>query len=89
MAGAADPQGRALVTAAIELARTFGLTTIAEGVETEHQATRVVSLGADLAQGYLWSKPLDADALAALPGLRGQDRRRPGRHPIRSPVHRR
>jgi len=55
-----NPQDRALITAALDLARSFGLTTIAEGVETPEQLRELRALGCDLAQGYLWSPAVDA-----------------------------
>ncbi len=54
-------QGRAIVTAIIELARGLGLQTIAEGVETPAQLEFLRERGCDLYQGYL--------AAAAMPSL--------------------
>ncbi|MGB0964491.1 MAG: EAL domain-containing protein [Mycobacterium sp.] len=39
------------------IAREYGLTTVAEGVESEAVLERLADLGADHAQGYLFSKP--------------------------------
>lgn len=36
----------------------MGLTTVAEGIETENQLHHVTALGADLAQGFYFSQPL-------------------------------
>lgn len=58
-----NPQDRALITAAIDLARSFGLTTIAEGVETQEQLRELTGLDCELAQGYLWSRPIEADKI--------------------------
>lgn len=55
-----------LVRAVIQLARSLGLTTVAEGVETTRQADILRSLGADRAQGYLYSKPLSRSELVAV-----------------------
>lgn len=52
-------QDHALVTATIYLARTFGLPTTAEGVETYDQLTELTDLGCEYAQGYYWSPPTD------------------------------
>ena len=52
-------QDHALVTATIYLARTFGLPTTAEGVETHDQLAELTDLGCDYAQGYHWSTPTD------------------------------
>ena len=62
----ASTKDRALVTAAIDLAEAFGLATTAEGVETPAQRDALTELGCHLAQGYLWSRPVDAPTLAAL-----------------------
>lgn len=59
-----NPQDRALITAVIALARSFGLTVIAEGVETPEQFRELTSLDCDLAQGYLWSRPVEAGKVA-------------------------
>jgi EAL domain-containing protein (putative c-di-GMP-specific phosphodiesterase class I) len=72
-------QTRATVRAIIELAASFGMTSIAEGVETRAQLAAVVELGCAEAQGYLFSeaKPLEeALALAALEGASGAPRQR-------------
>jgi predicted signal transduction protein with EAL and GGDEF domain len=37
---------------------------VAEGVETQAQADVIASLGCDSAQGYWFSRPLQAEALA-------------------------
>jgi EAL domain-containing protein (putative c-di-GMP-specific phosphodiesterase class I) len=57
-----DFDGGEIVTAVIALARSFGLTCVAEGVETEAQLEALRRRGCDEFQGYLISRPLDADA---------------------------
>jgi len=59
-----NTEDRALIRAAIDLARAFGLTTIAEGVETEDELRELTALDCDLAQGYLWSRPVEAKEVA-------------------------
>jgi EAL domain-containing protein (putative c-di-GMP-specific phosphodiesterase class I) len=49
----------------VELAGTLGLLTVAEGIETTQQSETVAALGCDIAQGYLFSHPIDADAVSA------------------------
>ena len=57
-----DLEDTAIVRMIIELAHTLGLEFIAEGVETEKQATLLKEMGCDFAQGYYFSKPLPAEA---------------------------
>lgn len=57
---------RRTITAAINFARSFGLTPIAEGVETEAQLRELTALKCDLAQGYLWSRPVEAEKVSQL-----------------------
>jgi diguanylate cyclase (GGDEF)-like protein/PAS domain S-box-containing protein len=61
-----DKRDRALVVAAVDVARAFGLVVTAEGVETSAQADVLRSLDVELAQGYLWSPPVDATTISEL-----------------------
>ena len=61
-----EPRSNALANTIINMARNLGLRTIAEGGETEGQALELARLGCELAQGYLFFKPLSAVAMAAL-----------------------
>ena len=63
---ATEPTASALVDAMIRIAKTLNLETIAEGVEKIEQADRLRALHCDTAQGYLYSRPIPADAFAAL-----------------------
>ncbi|MES2581770.1 MAG: EAL domain-containing protein [Pseudomonadota bacterium] len=56
---------RVLIEATIRMAHTLGLGTVAEGIETEGQARLMAELGCDKGQGYLYAKPLEAQALVA------------------------
>ena len=58
----------ALVRAIVELARSFGLRTVAEGIERREQVGPLLELGCDLAQGYLFARPTSAAEVAALAG---------------------
>ncbi len=50
-----------VITGIIALARSLGLHTVAEGVETESQKTVIDSLGCEMIQGFLISEPLPAE----------------------------
>lgn len=56
----------AIVEAIIALARSLHLRVIAEGVETQVQREFLNGLGCDVMQGYLFSRPVTADAFAQL-----------------------
>jgi len=70
-----DPEDTALVRMIVELAHTFGMEVIAEGVETEGQAALLQEIGCDMAQGFLFSEPLAAEGVANL--LDADYRRKP------------
>jgi len=53
-----NPSDQALVAAAIAMAHALGIKVIAEGVETEAQLACLVEKNCDIAQGYLFSRPL-------------------------------
>jgi EAL domain-containing protein (putative c-di-GMP-specific phosphodiesterase class I) len=53
-----DPSSMAIVRAIAALGKALGMTTTAEGVETEEQLARVTADGCTDVQGYLISRPL-------------------------------
>jgi EAL domain-containing protein (putative c-di-GMP-specific phosphodiesterase class I) len=66
-----DEEDIAIVAACIALAETLGLSTIAEAVETSGQRARLIAMGCEHAQGFLFCRPVPAeDAEAYLRGVR-------------------
>ena len=57
-----DSEDTTITTTIIAMAKTLGLLVVAEGVETPEQLTFLQRQQCDLAQGYLISQPLAADA---------------------------
>lgn len=60
-----DPDDRTLAATIVALGHSLGLKVIAEGVETEQQRRILLEQSCDLAQGYLFSRPLPAEDFAA------------------------
>jgi PAS domain S-box-containing protein/diguanylate cyclase (GGDEF)-like protein len=52
--------GRTVAETIIALGKAFGMTTVAEGVETPEQFEMLSSLGCEQSQGYLHSRPMPA-----------------------------
>ncbi len=61
-----DAKDAALIRAIVTLGHGLDLAVIAEGVETAEQQEFLRSIGCDAMQGYLFSKPLPAEAAARL-----------------------
>jgi EAL domain-containing protein (putative c-di-GMP-specific phosphodiesterase class I) len=61
-----NPGDLAIVRAVIALAEAFGLELVAEGVESPAAARALLQHGCHRAQGFLLSRPLPADQMAAL-----------------------
>lgn len=58
-----DANSGAIVNAIVQMASSLGLTTIAEGVETESALEAVRKCGCDEVQGYYYARPMPADQL--------------------------
>lgn len=58
-----DPQDMAIVEGVIGLSETFGLSLVAEGVETPEQAQRLLDLGCDVGQGNGIAMAMPAEAV--------------------------
>ncbi len=61
----AKAEDRAIVVAIIQMARSLGMSTIAEGVETQAQLDFLRQSGCDEIQGYHYSRPLDPERFEA------------------------
>ena len=66
IADLADEAGGIIVASVNKLAHDLGRQVVAEGVETEAQHEAVASLGCELAQGFLYSRPVSAAAIGEL-----------------------
>jgi len=60
-----DPQAASIVGAFLELARGLGMTTLAEGIETEGELSFLRERGCELGQGYLFAKPVPPEEIIA------------------------
>jgi diguanylate cyclase len=58
--------GEVLVKVVTDLAHEFEMVAVAEGVEEHDVAERLKALGCDLAQGFLYARPLHAEDLPAV-----------------------
>ena len=68
---ATDTESAKIVSAVVGLGHSLGLSTVAEGVETDEVAALLRALGCDIGQGWLFGRPVpahDIDALVAVPG---------------------
>jgi PAS domain S-box-containing protein len=61
-----DVETREIVRIIVMLAHGLRLKVVAEGVETQAQADMLKDLGCELAQGYLYSRPVPSDAIDQL-----------------------
>ena len=61
-----DPRGLRLLEGIVQLCRSLGMTTVAEGVETRTQQSLLADLGCEFVQGYLHSPPLPASSFEAM-----------------------
>ena len=59
-----SPQDKAIVAAIVQLGRSLGFKTVAEGVELQDHASILLGLGCDYAQGYWYAHPQPLNILA-------------------------
>lgn len=75
-AAATQERERSFVVSMLDLARTVGAQTVAERIETEEDAARMLALGVDYGQGWLFGRP------GKLPGAREPKQRRAIGHEV-------
>lgn len=61
-----EPRAAALLQAIVQLGRSMGLTTVAEGIESPEQLAELRRAGCRLGQGYHFGAPLDPPAVRSL-----------------------
>ena len=61
-----SPDAQALIHTLVELGRTLGLVTLAEGIELGSQLEGLRAERCDTGQGYLFSRPVPAADIVAL-----------------------
>jgi diguanylate cyclase (GGDEF)-like protein len=67
-----DGEYAAVVRSAIDMGHSLGMKVVAEGIETEVAAQQLRAFGCDIAQGYLYAKPMPGEALQSW--LQGRER---------------
>ncbi len=60
-----EPRAKVVTSNVVKMAQELNMSIIAEGVETEEQASMLQSLGVHYMQGYLFSKPIPAEEFEA------------------------
>jgi len=60
-----------MVQTIIFLARSLGMSVVAEGIETEAQLTCLRTMQCEFGQGFFFNKPMSADAVVALLDRKG------------------
>ncbi|MEH6909680.1 MAG: EAL domain-containing protein [Oceanicoccus sp.] len=61
-----DGNDQAIVRSILSICADLGLTSVAEGVETQEQQQQLQLMGCDLLQGYLFSRPIPADEFSLM-----------------------
>ena len=60
-----DPQAATIVATFIQLGQGLGMTTLAEGIETEDEWRFLAERGCELGQGFFFSRPVPAEEISA------------------------
>ena len=56
-----NSKARAIIGSIVEMGKQMGIQIVAEGIETEEQLEVLRACGVELAQGFLFSKPISVD----------------------------
>ncbi len=67
----ATPRTASMIKMLVAYARQIGVMVVAEGVESEAQATQLAAMGCTHAQGWLFGRPQAADVLPNRPAIAG------------------
>ena len=78
---AESPESGALIRTLVQLGKTLGLETLAEGIEERDQYSQLEREHCDSGQGYLYARPLEVDAVEAFLAGRSVDSDRPAKEP--------
>jgi EAL domain-containing protein (putative c-di-GMP-specific phosphodiesterase class I) len=90
----ADRDAARMARAIVGLGHSLGMVPLAEGIDSEDQREFLVRSGCPLGQGYLFGKPMPADAITALcladeppsPAGSGEEHQREPRMPVDPPA---
>jgi diguanylate cyclase (GGDEF)-like protein/PAS domain S-box-containing protein len=63
---ACDHESRLIVSTILDLARSFGMDVVAEGIEDAEQLEELKTMGCPCGQGYLFARPMEASAIDAM-----------------------
>jgi EAL domain-containing protein (putative c-di-GMP-specific phosphodiesterase class I) len=55
-----------IVRMLIQLAQSYGIDVVAEGIETKRQAEELAGLDCEYGQGFYFHRPMNAEAISAL-----------------------
>ena len=59
-----DPRSRMIIASTFQMAAALGLRTVAEGVEDAQTAADLITLGADVLQGFHLGRPMPPEQIA-------------------------
>ncbi|HEX3663166.1 MAG TPA: GGDEF and EAL domain-containing protein [Acidobacteriaceae bacterium] len=63
---ACDQESRLIVSTILDLARSFGMDVVAEGIEDAQQLEELKTMGCPCGQGYYFARPMEASAIDAM-----------------------